>query len=92
MNQYQYNRVPVQVAPRNGYAPATLGQMELTPTTPNGRANLTKLSTGVALAGGAAYVFLTMPGASKKNKTALGVLGGGLAATALLNIVDSFIK
>lgn len=90
MNQFQYNRVPTQ-APRNGYASPTLG-LELTPTTPDGRGNLIKLSTGIALAGGAAYAILAMPSASKKNKTALGVLGGGLAATALLNVVGAFIK
>jgi hypothetical protein len=91
MNQFQYNRVPVQVAPRNGYAPSTLGQMNLSPTNAPGRDNLMKLSSGVALAGGAAWAFLSMPSASKKNKTALGVLGGGLAATALLSVVDAFI-
>jgi hypothetical protein len=89
----QYYRVPHQVAPRNGYAVSspTLGQLQMSPTTPVGRENLMKLSTGVALAGGAAWAFLSMPSVSKKNKTALGVLGGGLAATALLSIVDSFI-
>jgi hypothetical protein len=91
MNQFQYNRVPTQVAPRNGYASPTLG-LELTPATVNGRANLTQLAQGVALAGGAAYAILAMASASKKNKTALGVLGGGLAATALLNVVGAFIK
>jgi hypothetical protein len=89
----QYYRVPQQVAHRNGYAVSspTLGQLQMSPTTPVGRENLMKLSTGVALAGGAAWAFLSMPSVSKKNKTALGVLGGGLAATALLSIVDSFI-
>lgn len=89
MNQFQYSRVPTQV--RNGYAPSTLGQMNLSPATAPGRDNLMKLSSGVALAGGAAWAFLAMPTASKKNKTALGVLGGGLAATALLSVVDALI-
>lgn len=89
MNQYQYNRVPTQV--RNGYAPSTLGQVNLSPTNAPGRDNLMKLSSGVALAGGAAWALLAMPAASKKTKTALGVLGGGLAVTALLSVVDAFI-
>lgn len=87
----QYYRVPQQVAPRNGSAPSTLGQLQMSPTTPVGRENLLKLSTGVALAGGATWAFLSMPSASKKTKTALGVLGGGLAASALLSVVDAFI-
>lgn len=91
MNQFQY-RVPHQVAPRNGYAPSTLGQIQLSPMNTVGRENLMKLTSGVALAGGAAWALLSMPSASKKNKTALGVLGGGLAATALLSVVDAFIK
>lgn len=91
MNQFQY-RVPTHVAPRNGYAPASLGQVQLSPMNTVGRENLMKLSSGVALAGGAAWAFLSMPSASKKNKTALGILGGGLAATALLSVVDAFIK
>lgn len=86
----QYYRVPQQIAPRNGYAP-TLGQLQVSPATPVGRENLMKLTSGVALAGGAAWAILSMPGASKKTKTALGVLGGGLAATALLSVVDAFI-
>lgn len=90
MNQFQY-RASQQVAPRNGYAPSTLGQLQMSPATPVGRENLMKLTSGVALAGGAAWAFLSMPSASKKNKTALGVLGGGLAATALLSVVDAFI-
>lgn len=90
MNQFQY-RVPQQVAQRNGYAPSTLGQLQMSPATPAGRENLMKLSSGVALAGGAAWAFLSMPGASKKTKTALGVLGGGLAATALFSVIDAFI-
>lgn len=90
----QYYRVQEQVAPRNGYAvpaPASLGALQLSPTTPVGRQNLMKLSTGVAMAGGATWAFLAMPSSAKKTKTALGILGGGLAATALLSIVDSFI-
>lgn len=86
MNQFQY-----QVAPRNGYAPSALGQIQLSPATPVGRENLMKLTSGVALAGGATWAFLSMPSASKKTKTALGILGGGLAATALLSVVDAFI-
>jgi len=82
-----YTRVQY-VAPRNG---SSLGQIQLSPTTPVGRDNLTKLATGVALAGGAAWAILAMPSASKKTKTALGVLGGGLAATALLSAVDAFM-
>lgn len=88
---YQYNRAPQQVAPRNGYAPSTLGQIQMSPTTPVGRENLLKLTTGVALGGGAAWAIYNMPGQSKKNKTALGVLAGGLAASALLSVVDAFI-
>lgn len=91
MNQFQYNRVQAQVSPRNGYQPSTLGQVNVSPMNAPGRDNLMKLSSGVALAGGAAWAFLSMPTASKKNKTALGVLGGGLAATALLSVVDAFI-
>jgi hypothetical protein len=90
MNQFQY-RVPQQVASRNGYAPSSLEQLQMSPATPVGRENLMKLSTGVALAGGAAWAFLSMPSTSKKNKTALGVLGGGLAASALLSVVDAFL-
>ncbi len=80
-----FTRVQYPV-PQNG-----LGQMQISPTTPVGRQNLAKLTTGVALAGGAAWAFLAMPSASKKTKTALGVLGGGLAATALLSAVDAFL-
>lgn len=88
---YQYYRAPQQVQQRNGYAPAGLGQLQISPATPVGRENLMKLTSGVALAGGAAWALLSMPGASKKTKTALGVLGGGLAASALLSVVDAFI-
>lgn len=88
---YQYNRAPQQVAPNNGYAPSTLGQVQISPATPVGRQNLMKLTTGVALGGGAAWALYNMPGQTKKNKTALGVLAGGLAATALLSVVDAFI-
>jgi len=88
---YQYSRAPQQIAPRNGYAPSSLGQLQMSPTTPVGRENLMKLTTGVALGGGAAYALYNMPGQSKKNKTALGVLAGGLAATAILSLVDAFI-
>lgn len=85
-------RVPVQVAPRqNGYArlparPQALGQISL--TNPVGRENLMKITSAVALAGGAAWAIMGVAGASKKNKIALGALGGGLAATALLSLID----
>lgn len=85
----QYARVPQQYV--NGYAPANLGQLQMSPATPVGRENLMKLTTGIALGGGAAWALYNMPSQSKKNKAALGVLAGGLAATALLSVVDAFI-
>jgi hypothetical protein len=83
---------PTRVVPRNGYVPArvqpqSLGQV-INPMDPVGRENLTKLATAAATGGAAAYTLMMMPGASKKNKVALGALGGGLAALALLNVVD----
>jgi len=81
------NYTRVQYPAQNG---AFLGQLQMSPTTPVGRQNLEKLTMSAALAGGAAWAFLAMPSASKKTKTALGVLGGGLAATALLKAVDAF--
>ena len=90
MTQVQVGRAPSRILPRNGYPvqsqPATLGQIN--PGTPQGRENLMKITTSVALAGGAAWALMSLPSAAKKNKVALGVLGGGLAATALLSLVD----
>lgn len=84
---------PTRVAPRNGgYVlaqprPEGLGQID--PMNPVGRENLTKLATAAAAGGAAAWALMSLPGASKKNKVALGTLGGGLAALALLNVVDA---
>lgn len=93
MTQVQYQRAPGRILPRNGYAPVpvkpsapVLGQIN--PGTPQGRENLMKITTSVALAGGAAWALISLPGAAKKNKVPLGVLGGGLAATALLSLID----
>lgn len=87
---YQY-RTPVQVASRNNgralpLRPQGLGQID--PTSPVGRDNLMKITSAVALGGGAAWALMSVPGASKKNKLAFGLLGGGLAATALLSFID----
>jgi hypothetical protein len=80
---------PTRVIPRNGYAfqPPSLGQA-INPMDPVGRDNLSKLATAAAMGGAAAWALMQMPGASKKNKVALGTIGGGLAALALLNVVD----
>lgn len=88
-------QVPTRVVPRNGGyapvrvrpAPVALGQ-QINPMDPVGRENLTKLATAVATGGAAAWALMSLPGAAKKNKVALGALGGGLAALALLNVVD----
>lgn len=93
MTQFQVGRAPSRIVPRNGFpvpqaTPSTLGQIQISPATPQGRENLMKITTSVALAGGAAWALISLPGAAKKNKVALGVLGGGLAATALLSLVD----
>lgn len=55
---------------------------------PTARANLTKLTTGIALAGGAVYALLSIPGTRPVKKAALGALGGGLLVTAILNVYD----
>lgn len=84
-------QVPTRVLPRNGYVtapsrPTGLGQIN--PMDPVGRQNLAKISTAVAMGGAAAWALMSVSGASKKNKLALGALGGGLAATALLGLID----
>ena len=85
---------PTRVIPRNGYAPArvqvqpvALGQA-INPMDPVGRENLTKLATAAATGGAAAWALMQLPGATKKNKVALGAIGGGLALLAALNVVD----
>lgn len=87
---YQYRVQPQGISRSNGRAiqvrPSGLGQID--PTTPVGRDNLMKISSAAALAGGAAWALMSMPSASKKNKVAFGLLGGGLAATALLSLID----
>lgn len=85
---------PTRIIARNGYAlqparPTGLGQID--PMNPVGRENLGKLATAVAAGGASAWALMNLSGQSKKNKTALTALGGGLAVVSILNLVDALL-
>lgn len=53
------------------------------------RANLIKVTTGLAMAGGGVYALMNVPGTKPVQKAALATLGGGLLVAAILNVYDA---
>lgn len=53
------------------------------------RANLIKLTTGMAMAGGGVYALMNVPGTKSVQKLGLATLGGALLVTAVLNVYDA---
>lgn len=53
------------------------------------RANLIKLTTGVAMAGGGVFALMSIPGTKRIQKASLAALGGALLVTAVLEVYDA---
>jgi len=82
--------VPVPLAGRNGYEihRPTIGATMNTATS-EGRANVTKVATGVAMLGGGIFSMMSIPQAKKVSQYALGGLGAGLIVAGAVSIYDA---
>lgn len=74
---------PRALVPRQSNELGQVGVVE-----PAERANLIKITTGIAMSAGGTYALLNIPNATRVSKVALGILGGGLLLTGLLQIYD----
>jgi len=84
------NVVPVQLAGRNGYElhRPTVGATMNTATS-EGRANVQKVATGVAMLGGGIFAMMSIPQAKQVSRYALGGLGAGLLVAGSVSIYDA---
>ena len=86
--------VPVQLVQRNGYDlhRPTVGPamgVNMNTATSEGRSNVQKVATGVAMLGGGVFAMMSIPQAKQVSRYALGGLGAGLLVAGSVSIWDA---